>query len=782
VVDAREAAAPTPDTGRALESLVVTAERAVVDHDDAVAEIVAATDRQHEAIAALRAATTASANAARGVAEQAVQLAAVADRLPTEVGVSRRELEALAEAVRELTEATHTGRGAVLRLDGGWSGVADSVEEIARAARRARVLAVNASIEAAYVEATGSGFGIVAERMRSLSTSTLDAARDVRAIVGATRAEVVQVIDATKLAEASCSAVAVTLASAIADFDEGAERGSAFATGVSQLATIADQQSAASTEIAASVQRLDALATTGASDARAAAHGIDAGVAGARHALRSGDLAAVVRGLSEAAVAAARGESGWRGVDAALESLATEFEEVSAALEESGHAALALETASAEIVAALGQLDRVLQSAVTGFDRAAIEVRSAKGHGDQVRAGIVAMHAATDRAGTIVEAVSEISAESGLLAINAAIEAARAGERGLGFTVIADEIGRLARGTQEVTGNVADAIAKLRERGDRLERASAGSAGQMDGLVERAASGRAAVDALRVSIAANLEHARILGETARSLGSSSATILAEIDRARQGLGALGREKRDRARLSLSEVFDDAQRIAGAAGLSPRLPYFQRVLERMAEEIEELYAATIAAGRTTLEGFRDTTYVELRGDEVAHLARFVDVRTAPRNGFVPPKYRTSSDAAIDRDVMALIDRTIAAEPAVFSMGVFDLNGFLIALPSRVSTLTDWSRNRAKKLLEDPITLRVARVGLGAGAEGSGMRRSWSAFERDGFVVRRVTPRPHIVLAYLQDTGDVFVNFGTPIYVGDVRVGTASLIVEASAALG
>jgi methyl-accepting chemotaxis protein len=229
---------------------------------------------------------------------------------------------------------------------------------------------VTASIEAAYVEA--GGFKIVAERMRVLSTSTLDAARDVRAIVGATRGEVAEVVSATLVAEANCNTVAATLSTAIADFDEGGARGSAFAAGVGQLATIADQQSAASVQIATSVERLDALATRCATDARSTARGIDAGVAHARRALSSGgELTEVVRGLSEAAMAAARGEGAWRGVEQGLESLASEFEQVSAALEESGHAALALESAAGEIVEALGLLDRVLQSALTGFDAAA---------------------------------------------------------------------------------------------------------------------------------------------------------------------------------------------------------------------------------------------------------------------------------------------------------------------------------------------------------------------------------------------------------------------------
>jgi hypothetical protein len=568
---------------------------------------------------------------------------------------------------------------------------------------------------------------------------------------------------------------------AIVDFADGLTRGSAFASGVAQLATIADEQGAASAQIATTVQRLDALATAAGEDARAAARGVGANVVHARRALAGGDAAAAVAALTDAAVAAARGEARWRGVDEGLAALAIEFEQISASLEQSGLAALALETAASEIVAALDQLDAVLRTALSGFERAIADVRVAERHGDAVRGGILAMHRATDRAGTIVETVSEISAESGLLAINAAIEAARAGERGLGFTVIADEIGRLARGTQDVTGGVAEAIGKLRERGERLERASGESAGQMTSVVERAEHGRATIDALRASIVANVERGRALAETARGLGTGAQAIATEIARARGSLGALGAAERDAARLTLSEVLGDAQATGIDLGLPLPLARYQGVLDGVAVEAEAIYAEAIAAGTTTLEAMRTAEYVELRGEGVGHLSRFVDVRTAPRTGFHPPKFRTSSDAAVDRALMALFDRTIAAAPAIRSMAGMDLNAFLIALPSFASTTDDWSRNRIKKILEDPISLRLARVGLGAGAEHSGLRRPWSAFARDGYTLHRVSPRPWGAYAYLQDTGDVFVNLAAAVYVGDVRIATVSLILDAETAL-
>lgn len=90
----------------------------------------------------------------------------------------------------------------------------------------------------------------------------------------------------------------------------------------------------------------------------------------------------------------------------------------------------------------------------------------------QIGQRIATLEQQSDRIREILELIRNIADRSDLLALNASLEGQRAGEAGQGFTLVAQEMRRLAENTKESVGNVKNLVAEIGESATGASKAS----------------------------------------------------------------------------------------------------------------------------------------------------------------------------------------------------------------------------------------------------------------------------------------------------------------------
>ncbi len=78
------------------------------------------------------------------------------------------------------------------------------------------------------------------------------------------------------------------------------------------------------------------------------------------------------------------------------------------------------------------------------------------------------LHNSTASIDNLVSVVNGIAEQTNLLALNASIEAARAGEHGRGFSVVAEEVRKLAEQSKESVGEISDQLSQIRTGADGI--------------------------------------------------------------------------------------------------------------------------------------------------------------------------------------------------------------------------------------------------------------------------------------------------------------------------
>jgi methyl-accepting chemotaxis protein len=182
-------------------------------------------------------------------------------------------------------------------------------------------------------------------------------------------------------------------------------------------------------------------------------------------------LRRVVRGIQSSGVHLAEEANGLMGTSAELAAGATQqassvsqvtstVEQLAATSSQIAETASAVSRYAADTLRYADEGQQAVDASTEAMDSIAARV-------DSITARADLLSERTDRIDKILRVINDLAVQTNMLAFNAGIEAARAGSHGTGFTVVADEIRKLAERAREATARVEDIVTEIRHETER---------------------------------------------------------------------------------------------------------------------------------------------------------------------------------------------------------------------------------------------------------------------------------------------------------------------------
>ncbi len=228
---------------------------------------------------------------------------------------------------------------------------------------------------------------------------------------------------------------------------------------------------------------------------------------------------------------------------ATIEEVASSVNEFSETISSVNREADAMARSAQDVKELVGSGQDVMEETVQSMDRIVDSSR-------QTQQAVAQVSEAAKAMGRVLEMISDVADQTNLLALNAAIEAARAGEQGRGFAVVAEEVRQLAVQTQ-------DSVTQIASMNSALMQQVARAVETISETQAEVAQGHRALDQMRSSFQAVVEHIDEIVELINEVARSSSTM----DVTSQGLAAATEEQA----AAMNEIANMAEGVANMVG-------------------------------------------------------------------------------------------------------------------------------------------------------------------------------------------------------------------------
>jgi len=187
--------------------------------------------------------------------------------------------------------------------------------------------------------------------------------------------------------------------------------------------------------------------------------------------------------------------------------LLTAAERQSVEIKEAGQSALSMARSMSEVSSDAAQSAQVANQSLQAAEKGTLAVQdSIKGMNEirnqiqETSKRIKRLGESSQEIGEIVELISDITEQTNVLALNAAIQAASAGDAGRGFTVVAEEVQRLAERSGEATKQIAAIVKTIQtDTQDAVSAMEQSTQGVVEGAKLSDAAGQALSEIGQVS-------------------------------------------------------------------------------------------------------------------------------------------------------------------------------------------------------------------------------------------------------------------------------------------
>jgi methyl-accepting chemotaxis protein len=245
-----------------------------------------------------------------------------------------------------------------------------------------------------------------------------------------------------------------------------------------------------------------------------------------------------------------------------------------------------------------------------------------------------------------------------MLALNATIEAARAGDAGRSFAVVAAEVKKLAHDTRAATSQIASTIGELtREAGAVTAEIKTG--------VDRSRAAQSGFGAISDTVREVSELVGMVDRQTEGIAHSTSMIQTSVDRVKAGLTDFAGD----ARANGTELQDAQKRLAHLEQLSNTMldtlansgaeiddtPFILKAQEAC-RQIQASIEHAIDSGEVSVEDVFDRDYQAIEGSN-------------------PVQFQVRFNAAADKHVRPVLDRTKSSDSRIIGSAIGDMNGYL-----------------------------------------------------------------------------------------------------------